>query len=225
MGLSVDWTKRFRQLFSLYKIPLVLGSISILCIIVSLFIIVRSTQTQSPITFTLGTASESGQQRSRTIIVDVAGAVVHPGVYSLEEGARVDDAIRAAGGTSSSVSTKLLEVSVNRAARVTDGSKIYIPAKADESTGEKGGSSAKTSHNQSTQQEESTSHNNNSGQTGSTISINNASQEELEALSGIGPVTAVKIINGRPYTNLDQLLVKKVIGETVLNKIKGQLSL
>lgn len=51
------------------------------------------------------------------------------------------------------------------------------------------------------------------------VNINSASAQELEKLPGIGPVTAGKIIAGRPYTSIDELLVKKVVGRSTYEKI------
>jgi competence protein ComEA len=211
--------QRIVEVMREYKVPLVLGSISVICIVISLFLLISSRQAPSPTTFLLGTATESGGIRSRTIKVDVAGGVIHPGVYSLGEGARIEDAIIAAGGLSQSVSTILLETSVNRAARVIDGGKVYIPEKVDEEEPD-------TSYKQNVQRVgNNTSHILESGQTGSQISINNASEQDLETLSGVGPATAAKIISGRPYTSLDQLLDKKVVGQKLYDKIKNQLTL
>lgn len=221
MELKRSDFESWRDVLVLYKIPLGLGIVSVFCICISVILLVRSAQTQAPIVFTLGTATESGELRSRTIVVDVAGAVIRPGVYSLGEGARIDDAIRAAGGLSDTVSTKLLELSVNRAARVSDGSKVYIPEKPDEEDGATGQSiKTSTSHNQNVQRIDDTSH-----ILEATISINNATQQELETLSGVGPATASKIIAGRPYTSFDQLVTRKVIGQKLLDKIQAQLSL
>lgn len=57
------------------------------------------------------------------------------------------------------------------------------------------------------------------------ISVNNASGEDLEALPGIGPVTAKKIIDNRPYGSLEELLSKKVLSRSLYEKLKDQLSL
>lgn len=198
-----------------YHVPIILGSVSIFFIIISLTILIKSTQTSTPITFsTESDATVAGVMRGGALVVDVAGAVEKPGVYSLAAGSRVEDAIEAAGGLSDDVDMDRLAKVVNRAAKLSDGAKLYIPKVGDRDD---------TSYNRIVQRDESsTSHNTLNI---STVSVNAASQSELEALNGIGPATAKKIIAGRPYTSLEELVVKKAIGQAVFDKLKGQLTL
>ena len=58
----------------------------------------------------------------------------------------------------------------------------------------------------------------------SLVDINTGSQSQLEALPGIGPVTASKIIAGRPYNSVDELLSKKIVGSKVFNQIKDKIT-
>ncbi|PIZ98145.1 MAG: transporter, partial [Candidatus Levybacteria bacterium CG_4_10_14_0_2_um_filter_35_8] len=66
----------------------------------------------------------------------------------------------------------------------------------------------------------------NSGIAGNTgaINVNSASAQELDSLPGIGPVTAEKIISGRSYTSINDLLEKKVVSEKVFNQIKDKIT-
>ncbi|HJZ05495.1 hypothetical protein A2634_03355 [Candidatus Amesbacteria bacterium RIFCSPHIGHO2_01_FULL_48_32] len=134
---------------------------------------------------------------SAAIAVDVSGSVVKPGVYALKFGARVEEALEAAGGLSVESDTKWIEINLNRAARVVDGQKIYVPS---------------INSNDKTQMSNQTPN--------SKININMASQAELEGLIGIGPVTAGKIISGRPYGKIEELVSKKVVGQKVFDQIK-----
>lgn len=59
---------------------------------------------------------------------------------------------------------------------------------------------------------------------GSLIDVNSATQKELEDLPGIGPVTAGKIIAGRPYQSVEELLIKKAVGRALFEKIGAQLT-
>ncbi|MBI5044684.1 MAG: helix-hairpin-helix domain-containing protein [Candidatus Levybacteria bacterium] len=138
------------------------------------------------------------------IKVDIEGAVLKPGVYDLSSDARVQDAIVAAGGLSAKVDKSELAKSLNLASRVSDGMKIYIPFHGESASGS----------NQSVM----------GSQTGM-ISVNTASQSQLESLPGIGGVTAQKIISNRPYASIDELVSKKSISSKTLDKIKNQISL
>jgi DNA uptake protein ComE-like DNA-binding protein len=55
------------------------------------------------------------------------------------------------------------------------------------------------------------------------IDINSASKDELKVLQGIGDVTAQKIIDNRPYKNKTQLVSKKIVSQSVYDKISGQI--
>jgi len=147
-------------------------------------------------------ASSAGAS-AETITVDVEGAVVKPGVYSISLNARVKDALIAASGLGNDADRDWVAKSLNMAAKVSDGTKIYIP---------KFGESVQAAVS-------------NSGIAGNTgaINVNSASAQELDSLPGIGPVTAEKIISGRSYTSINDLLEKKVVSEKVFNQIKDEI--
>ncbi|MBI2420982.1 MAG: helix-hairpin-helix domain-containing protein, partial [Candidatus Levybacteria bacterium] len=96
-----------------------------------------------------------------------------------------------------------IEKNINLASKVTDGMKIYIPR-----VGESLSSGVNTTISSGS----------------SLVGINSAGQAELEALPGIGPVTAGKIIAGRPYSSIDDLVAKKAVSQSVFEKIKDQIS-
>lgn len=206
-----------------YKIPLIFGVISVFVIILSLVLLVKSTQMTTPIQFrtpgdTQGTVSAS----LKPLIVDVEGAVGSPGIYTLSAGARVEDAIQAAGGVIHTADEEYIAKNINRAMKVADGMKVYVPT-VDE-----------TSHIIDTNSRgDMTSYNlgavvatpGASSQNGASISVNSASKDELDSLSGVGPVTAQKIIDNRPYQALEDLVTKKAIGPSLFEKLKNSLSL
>jgi len=137
-----------------------------------------------------------------SLYVYVAGGVVNPGVYSLEKGAIVSDAIKRAGGFSQDVDMSMVEKSLNLAQRVTDGMKVYIPKKGDSEL-----SLVDTLEN--------------SGK----ININKASKEQLMSLSGIGEAYSKKIIEGRPYSSIDDLVKRRIIPQSTYEKIKDQITI
>lgn len=144
-----------------------------------------------------GEATFSGK-----IIVDVEGGVVNPGVYDLPRDTRVETAISKAGGLSGEADINWVEANINRAKELQDGEKIYIPKIIDNQESEKVKDTVK-----------------------SKISINKASESELDTLPGVGPVTAGKIISGRPYQRLEELLERKILGQKVYEGIKDLVTL
>lgn len=142
---------------------------------------------------------ESIVDAQREISVDVSGAVVKPGVYKLKMGARIEDAIQAAGGFAPDSNREYISKYLNMALKLTDGSKVYVPLVGEKGSGVQGGISASIE---------------------SKVNINTASQPEIEALPGIGPVTASKIISERPYRSVDELVNKKIVSKAVFEKIK-----
>jgi competence protein ComEA len=112
--------------------------------------------------------------------VDIGGAVAKPGLYKLTGQTRLGELVTTAGGFSSDADAAFIAEKINLAKVLRDEDKIYIPF-------------LDRSEVSSTQS--------NSG----LISINKATSSELESLPGVGEVTAQKIIDGRPYTDIAQL--------------------
>jgi len=144
----------------------------------------------------------SKDQQSAEIAVNISGAVINPGVYSLKNDLRIQDALIAAGGLSQEADREYINKYVNLAQKMTDGMKLYIPKTSDNKTQAIAGA-------------------NSMGK----ISINSASEKELESLPGVGPVTASKIVNARPYSQIEELLDKKVVGKATFEKIKDLVQL
>jgi len=157
------------------------------------------------------TGATEGQNEGSEIVVEIAGEVERPGVYKLPKNSRIGDLLVAAGGVSPNADRDWMEKSLNRAARLADGTKIYIPAVNERSgvlsannLGVAGGSDAVR------------------GSGGSDlININLASQKELESLPGIGPVYAQNIIEHRPYSNVEELLTKGALRKSTYEEIKN----
>lgn len=149
------------------------------------------------------TAAVSGPE----VVVDVSGAVMSPGVYKFKTGARIQDALVSAGGLSSSADRDYVSRSINLASPLHDGVKIYIPKVGD--TNKTVSQSLSPVLSATTQG----------------ISINNSTSEELDSLPGVGPVTAKKIIDARPYSSVEELQTRKIVSSKVYNEIKDKIGL
>ena len=137
----------------------------------------------------------------QTLMVDVAGAVMNPGVYSLPLNARVVEAIKAAGGLKKGADTS----DINQARILKDGEQIYVyPAVLS------GGGVSRPAVRKN-----------------SPIMINRATVKDFESLDGIGPVLANRIINYRksngPFTVIEDLLKVPGIGQSKFAQFKEKL--
>jgi competence protein ComEA len=148
---------------------------------------------------------------SADLVVDVQGAVKHPGVVLLPPGSRVADALQAAGGYSSKADLNAAAASLNLAAELADGSQVYVPvigiaAQPGGTGGGGGGASAGSG----------------------LVNLNTATPEELEALPGIGPVTVQKIVAARaeqPFASLDELVARDVLNRGQLDDVRDLVTL
>ena len=144
----------------------------------------------------------------KQLVVDVQGAVVRPGVIHLPTGSRVGDAIAAAGGFGPRVAAERVGQELNLAALLRDGDKIVVPSRDDAVAPAGGGGGASSPG---------------AGAATGPIDLNRATASELDALPGIGPVTANKIIAGRkeqPFATVDELRSRKIVGTATSDKIK-----
>lgn len=139
--------------------------------------------------------------------IDVSGAVNNPGVFSLNKESRIEDAIKSAGGFSNQVSKEYVSKHLNLSQKISDGLKIYVPFEGEGVNGQ-----FKIDNGQAVGMVAGVS-------AQAKIGVNSADQASLETLPGIGPVTAKKIIDNRPYSSLEELLSKKAVTKSVYTKI------
>ncbi|PIS15070.1 competence protein ComEA [Candidatus Shapirobacteria bacterium CG09_land_8_20_14_0_10_38_17] len=152
-----------------------------------------------------GSATISSEAKEG-IVVDVAGAVVKPGVYQLDSGSRVNDLLIACGGLTQWASRRFIEKDLNRARLMSDGEKIYIPYIGEE-----------TAIAVSSVQSDSS----------TKININKAAIGELESLPGIGFAYASAIIEYRQdkgnFSSVEEIKNVPGIGEKTFEKIKNSI--
>ncbi|HET7099069.1 MAG TPA: helix-hairpin-helix domain-containing protein [Patescibacteria group bacterium] len=156
-------------------------------------------------------ATTSAQINNGEITVEVAGEIENPGVYKLPNGSRIDDLLRSADGLSANADRVWTDKYLNRAAKLTDGQKIYIP--------QSGSESAKNPLGDQTISTTTSSDSN------ALININTASTSQLDSLPGIGPTYAQNIIEHRPYSTIQELVSKGAIRQSLLDKIKDKISI
>ncbi|CAG0942149.1 ComE operon protein 1 [Anaerolineae bacterium] len=150
------------------------------------------------------------------IAVHVVGAVPRPGLYELAEGARVQDAIDAAGGLLAESNMDTL----NLAALLVDGQQLVIPYQDGREVTKAGDvvDLPSTEDNNSVATSEPT------GNTDAELlNLNTATQEELEALPGIGPTLAQRIIDYRDQNGfyvVEDLLNVSGVGQSTFDQIK-----
>lgn len=154
------------------------------------------------------------------LVLHVAGAVAQPGVYRLPAGARVEDALAAAGGVTQDGAPEVL----NLAARVADGDKIYVPTREEVVAG--AGLSPAARGATLGVGDSATSSGTGAG---GKVSVNRASEAELQQVNGIGPAIARAIVEYRtkngPFQSLDDLESVPGIGPKTLEKLKPYLTL
>ncbi|HEV7811061.1 MAG TPA: helix-hairpin-helix domain-containing protein, partial [Candidatus Limnocylindrales bacterium] len=168
-------------------------------------------------------APPSGHPGSALLIVDVQGAVLRPGVVRLAAGARIGDAIAAAGGYGPRVATERVGEVLNLAAIVRDGDQVVVPSRDDAPSGAGGGTGTRGGGTGTRGGGTGGGSASASGGSSGPIDLNRASEAELDALPGIGPVTAGKIVAARaeqPFTSVDDLRTRKLVGAATFARIE-----
>lgn len=144
------------------------------------------------------------RKSERKIFVHVGGAVQRPGLYSLTDGSRIDDAVRAAGGVLEDADLDAL----NLAARVKDGDKVLVPSRSDTAAASGGPGPPGAAPN--TQ--------------GGLVNLNTATVADLETLPGIGPALAQRIIDFRErnggFRTVEDLLEVPGIGAKKFEELR-----
>jgi competence protein ComEA len=179
-----------------------------------------------------------------TIYVDVAGSVRTPGVYCLESGALIVDAVNKAGGFSKDSATKFIARRINLAQPLVENQKLYFPFETelicelqslvDESKKIENMMNTPVTQlpttepyvdtvQNTTPQSSNTANDSTNSDGVECVNINTATKEQLITLNGVGESTAEKIIQGRPYVVKEDLLNVAGIGEATLGKFINEI--
>jgi competence protein ComEA len=141
------------------------------------------------------------------LVVHVVGAVRRPGLYRLDHGSRIADAVRRAGGATRRADLSL----VNLAAQVADGTQVVVPARVTVAAGQAEGGGGEAA-----------------APAAGPVHLNTATIEQLDALPGIGPVTAQKILDYREqhgaFSSIDDLDAIPGIGPARLEQLREQVA-
>ncbi|CUB17462.1 helix-hairpin-helix domain-containing protein [Bacillus spizizenii] len=185
-------------------------------VFIAVIFFLASGKNKEPMKQTVSTETENTEvkqeafkdESNETIVIDIKGAVKHPGVYEMRTGDRLSQAIEKAGGTSEQAD----EMQVNLAELLQDGTVVYIPKRGEETAVQQGVGGAIQSD----------------GGKGALVNINTATLEELQGISGVGPSKAEAIIayreeNGR-YQTIEDITKVSGIGEKSFEKIKSSIT-
>lgn len=217
---SDDWRGRLRGLLlgtGRQRLPLVLLALTALGVGVFTWVQLRPqpqpapadggpiTAAQVQATATPQPQAGSGSGTGAGVTVHVTGRVRQPGVQELPAGSRVADAVAAAGGTTAGADLER----VNLARKLLDGEQVQVPAKGQPLVAPPpapaGAAGAAPTQ-------------------GQPLDLNTATAEQLEALPGVGEVTAQRIIDhraNRPFRSVEDLLDVEGIGERRLESLRG----
>ncbi len=155
-----------------------------------------------PIVGSAASGPDVSGPHSTRLVVYVVGAVRRPGLYKLPAGSRIADAVSRAGGTT----RKADPAALNLAAPVADGEQVLVPARLPPAVAVAQGAPAP-------------------GAPAGPIQLSTATAEQLDALPGIGPVTAQKILDYRSshgaFRSVDQLDDVPGIGPSRVDQLRG----
>jgi competence protein ComEA len=178
---------------------LAVGAVVLLALVLAGKLLLRPARPAVPPPVRVAKSSTVPASAAR-LFVNVVGAVRRPGLYRLKDGSRVADAVTHAGGPTPKAQIELL----NLAARIADGEQIVVPRRGlpGPAAGAAGGAAA-----------------------AGLVHLNSATLEQLDALPGVGPVTAQKILDYRQqhgaFGSVDELDAISGIGPARLEQLRG----
>ncbi len=145
-----------------------------------------------------------GRAVASDLVVDVEGAVAHPGLVHIPVGGRVGDALARAGGFAPNADLTRAALELNLAQPVSDGLKVVVPAIGQGSTATTPAGTAPAAGS-------------------GPVDLNRATEAELDALPGVGPATIAKIVAARqsaPFATVADLRTRDIVGDATFEKLK-----
>ncbi len=188
-----------------YRPYLVMGLFFLVILLGTVYLLRRP----EPAALTIVTPMPRATPTVAMILVDVRGAVVRPGVYSLPAGSRVQDALAQAGDVTADSDARGL----NAARRLNDGEQIHVPTRSEAAatpvfTPERGDRAATPTSTRV-----------------ASVNVNTATAEQLDTLPGIGPALAQRIVEYREqngeFTRIQDLKQVRGIGDALFDQIKN----
>ncbi|CAL8897523.1 helix-hairpin-helix domain-containing protein [Bacillus sp. FSL M8-0266] len=206
-----------KRLIPLKKYSLYIGAGLMGAIIITFFLLAGNKEsTREPSVLkgdqdkqvTLEDKEEKTDNESSSIFVEVKGAVKKPGVYTFQSDARVEEAIRRAGGFTSKADT----IEINQAAKLEDSMMIYVRKQGEaEREAQTAGADAPLGNEKS-----------------QGVNVNQADAAELQTINGIGPAKAEAIITYREehgeFQQIEDLRNISGFGEKTIERLKNELT-
>ncbi|MCL4465966.1 MAG: helix-hairpin-helix domain-containing protein [Chloroflexi bacterium] len=176
------------------------GAVVLALVAISLFLLQTLTPARPPLQIVVPTPAAAALK------VYVSGAVLQPGVYPFQDGDRVDDVLRAAGGPTEDADLQRLNLST----RLHDQMHVLVPSRV-------AGQSPSLAPAA-----------NSVVPADGLINLNTATAEQLDSLPQVGPATVKKIVDQRegkgPFQRIEELLELKIVNASTFELIKGRIT-
>lgn len=153
------------------------------------------------------------------IYIDLSGSIRRPDVYKITSTTRLYELVDLAGGLTEEADHEFIMRNINFAQALSDGQKVYFPSKKEVLD------KVFVENQKILSQRSSSTQSGSEDRVVTPVSINTSSADEIESLPGIGEVTREKIIKGRPYKSLDDLILRGIVNQGVFNKIQDSIAL
>lgn len=211
------------RLLILFRKPLVILVVSFLAILLLQWYKSTIPKTSSLAINNAVQASAQGSDSSANYIyVDLSGSVVDPKVHRVPVNTRLFEVLSASGGLNELADRPYFYRNFNLAMVLNDQDKIYVPSVNEVLNGiYLENNKIVSAYNGKTTAQVSQPASGGNGK----ISINTASQALLETLKGVGAITASRIIAGRPYKTVNELVEKDILKNALFDSFKDQLDL